>query len=284
LEDGHGQDLVAVEKPNDRDILCGRGGLTNTHPGNAWFRTLVRANRPYYRSSPKHGKILVAKAIINHVFSQNPPCRFLEKSRDGAWFPVDRKRSVDKTSQALRERERHMDSPSQEEDTAALAEQMILLKNARANRTNDMHLPQLILPPQPDYEGLEVKRSQSDKSFALIADSVAVPDPSKKRKADVTLQRPVRGVAPSTTSPIVETAPTVSGNTNPDATTDMENEVTQISARFWKNSVAKGRVKRPAELPVHARQRALPSARSHPKLTSKVSLLSAMTPGSPGVE
>lgn len=27
--------------PTVRDILCGRGGLTNHNPGNAWFRELV---------------------------------------------------------------------------------------------------------------------------------------------------------------------------------------------------------------------------------------------------
>lgn len=302
----------AVEKPNDRDVLCGRGGLTNTHPGNAWYRNLVRANRPYYRSSPKHGKILVAKAIVNHVFAQSPPCRFLEKSRkDGKWYPVDWKRSVDKTSQALRERERHLDSPLREEDTAALAEQMILLKNARSNGTSiEMGIPQLILPPQPDYQRVEVKR-QSNKSFSLIAESSIVPEQSKKRKASdngnknikvsVPLHLPARPPPPSSTTPAVAAladsvlARNTNNDTNNDNSTDsgtpsdMEAVVTQVSARFWRNSMAKGRVKlRPSE--PRARQRPLPSAsliktnRTSSPLTTAVSTSSATTIASPGVE
>ena len=295
--------LEAVEKPNDRDVLCGRGGLTNTHPGNAWYRNLVRANRPYYRSSPKHGKILVAKAIVNHVFSQNPPCRFLEKlNTNGKWYPVNWKRSVDKTSQALRERERHLDSPLREEDTAELAEQMILLKNAMTSTTSiDVGIPQLILPPQPNYERAEVKR-QANKSFSLIEDSTALPEQTKKRKAsdnsnnvNVPLQRRVRPAPSSTTSPVAEVARPVAAQNNTsnssndsNAPSDMEAVVTQVSARFWRNSVAKGRVKqRPSE--PHARQRPLPSASSIKTTTTSplataASTSSATTLASPGVE
>jgi hypothetical protein len=96
-----------VSEPHEHDVLCGRGGLTNHHPGNAWYRRLVRSNRPLYRSSPKHTKLLVAKAIVHHVQSQNPSGRFLECQRkSGLWFPVSYKRAADKTSQALRERDR----------------------------------------------------------------------------------------------------------------------------------------------------------------------------------
>jgi hypothetical protein len=96
-----------VMEPHEHDVLCGRGGLSNHHAGNAWFRRLVRSNRPLYRASPKHTKLLVAKAIVHHVQAQNPPGRFLECNRkSGLWFPVSYKRAVDKTSQALRERDR----------------------------------------------------------------------------------------------------------------------------------------------------------------------------------
>jgi hypothetical protein len=90
-----------------QDVLCGRGGLTNQHTGNEWFRRLVRSNRPLYRSCPKHTKLLVAKAIVQAVQQQEPSGRFLEVAdrNEGLWRQISYKRAVDKTSQALREKD-----------------------------------------------------------------------------------------------------------------------------------------------------------------------------------
>mmetsp|Transcript_1327 Transcript_1327/g.2004 ORF Transcript_1327/g.2004 Transcript_1327/m.2004 type:complete len:825 (-) Transcript_1327:516-2990(-) len=100
-------------EPHDKDVLCGRGGLTNYHPGNAWYRNMVRANRSLYKASPKHSKILVAKSICGHVLAQGS--RFLEcDKRTGSWFTISYKRAVDKTSQALREKDRYSDEPEPE--------------------------------------------------------------------------------------------------------------------------------------------------------------------------
>jgi hypothetical protein len=80
------------------------GGMTNQHPGNEWFRRLVRSNRPLYKKCPKHTKLLVAKAIVQAVQQQTPPGRFLELAdkKTQTWRQITYKRSVDKTSQALR--------------------------------------------------------------------------------------------------------------------------------------------------------------------------------------
>jgi hypothetical protein len=91
-----------------QDVLCGRGGLTNQHAGNEWYRRLVQSNRALYKSCPKHTKLLVSKAILQAVQQQLPPGRFLEvnkKDDTGTWCEISYKRAVDKTSQALRERE-----------------------------------------------------------------------------------------------------------------------------------------------------------------------------------
>jgi hypothetical protein len=90
---------------NQQDVLCGRGGMSNHHPGNEWYRRLIRSNRPLYRACPKHTKLLVAKAIVQAVQEQQG--RFLERDFDtGVWYVIPYKRAVDKTSQGLRERER----------------------------------------------------------------------------------------------------------------------------------------------------------------------------------
>mmetsp|Transcript_12874 Transcript_12874/g.30103 ORF Transcript_12874/g.30103 Transcript_12874/m.30103 type:complete len:1106 (+) Transcript_12874:38-3355(+) len=101
-----------IHEPHVHDVLCGRGALTNEHPGNEWFRRLVRSNRQLYRSCPKHTKLLVAKAIVQAVqrTQRNPPGRFLEKTKtaDGTvsntWTPITYKSAVEKASQALREK------------------------------------------------------------------------------------------------------------------------------------------------------------------------------------
>lgn len=94
-----------ILEPREVDVLCGRGGMSNHHPGNEWYRRLIRSNRPLYRACPKHTKLLVAKAIVQAVQQQNG--RFLERDKkNGYFYKVTYKRAVDKTSQGLRERER----------------------------------------------------------------------------------------------------------------------------------------------------------------------------------
>jgi len=92
------------------DVLCGRGGQSNNHPGNEWFRRLVRSNRALYRSCPKHTKLLVAKAIVQAVQQQDPPGRFIrlgesKVSTKDVWESITYTQAVNKTSQALREKE-----------------------------------------------------------------------------------------------------------------------------------------------------------------------------------
>ncbi|KAI2504346.1 hypothetical protein MHU86_10111 [Fragilaria crotonensis] len=94
-----------VRDPHDHDVLLGRGGLSNHHPGNNWFRRLVRSNKALYDQAQKHTKLLVAKAIVHHVQAQDPPGRFLEKDKEsGVWKEATYNKAVHKTSQALRER------------------------------------------------------------------------------------------------------------------------------------------------------------------------------------
>merc|ERR1719183_3491411 len=40
----------------NNDVLCGRGGLTNHHPGNILFRNLVKAKQPAYVRATKREK------------------------------------------------------------------------------------------------------------------------------------------------------------------------------------------------------------------------------------
>eukprot|EP00751_Fragilariopsis_kerguelensis_P011767 CAMPEP_0170779546 /NCGR_PEP_ID=MMETSP0733-20121128/13045_1 /TAXON_ID=186038 /ORGANISM="Fragilariopsis kerguelensis, Strain L26-C5" /LENGTH=672 /DNA_ID=CAMNT_0011123169 /DNA_START=139 /DNA_END=2157 /DNA_ORIENTATION=- len=97
--------------PHNHDVLCGRGGQTNNHPGNGWFRKLVKSNRALYKTCPKHTKMLVAKAIVQAVQQQDPPGRFMKLTNgdgttpDSVWKSISYSLAVNKTSQALREKE-----------------------------------------------------------------------------------------------------------------------------------------------------------------------------------
>lgn len=170
-----------VLEPDDNDILCGRGGLTNTHPGNVWYRSLVRTNRPLYKNERKHGKIQIAKAIVNHVLSQNPPSRFLEQhcklqrqhsTKKGRpyWVTISRKRAIDKTSQALRERNRCLEDGEEDND---------------AYRVEEFHqrrpAASLVLTPPPDFETTVVRRS-AQRNFSISVETDE--DVSNRRLAE----------------------------------------------------------------------------------------------------
>jgi hypothetical protein len=94
---------------NERDILCGRGALMNSHPGNRFFRRLVQTHRQRYFCSRRQEKKNIAGQVINEIRAHGG--RFLRraKSSDGineaqdAWVEIDEERAYQKTCQALRE-------------------------------------------------------------------------------------------------------------------------------------------------------------------------------------
>jgi len=99
-----GTPLKNIEKHRDQDVLCGRGGGTNHHVGNAHWRKLVNTNKRLYLSLPKKQKALVAKSIVHAVRAQNPPGRFLARDPSNSlWCDIGDQKATEKTSQALRE-------------------------------------------------------------------------------------------------------------------------------------------------------------------------------------
>ena len=91
-------------EPGQHDVLCGRGASTNTHPGNVSFRALVAEHQPAYILAKKEEKEGIARSIISII--QGRGGKFVMKRQDSnndVWVPVDEKKAVLKTSQALRE-------------------------------------------------------------------------------------------------------------------------------------------------------------------------------------
>lgn len=90
---------------SQNDVLCGRGGLTNHHPGNGFFRRLVRRKQEAYLLAPNMEKAGIAKEIVGIVRSLDPPGRFLKKDlkNSGVWVDIGYRKARENTSQALRE-------------------------------------------------------------------------------------------------------------------------------------------------------------------------------------
>lgn len=97
-------DTSCAIEPTDDDVLFGRGGYVNTHPGNIQFREKALELRPWYEASSKEEKYNISKVLIESVKGQGH--RFLEKASDGLWHEVSGNGVRKKASQALRERVR----------------------------------------------------------------------------------------------------------------------------------------------------------------------------------
>lgn len=103
MEHGSEESCECANIPRDVDVLCGRGGLINKHPGNIVYRKVVDYNKPFYHSVHKKHRILVSQSIVQSIL--NFGGRFLIMGSKGkSWIEIGYKKAVQKTSQALRER------------------------------------------------------------------------------------------------------------------------------------------------------------------------------------
>jgi len=109
--------LKDVKETHDNDVLYGRGGGTNHHPGNKLYRKMVEDRKLDYVNSKRLDKPLVALEIIKFWRSQEPPGRFLKlDEKSGLWQDVGDKKAREKTSQALRERAPEIRRKQEEEE------------------------------------------------------------------------------------------------------------------------------------------------------------------------
>ena len=81
------------------DVLCGRGGRSNVHPGNRLFRRLVNHNRRLYQNSdsPLQKHYLIVSIIIA---IERTGGRFLRKDENNRWERVTPSIAHRKTAQA----------------------------------------------------------------------------------------------------------------------------------------------------------------------------------------
>jgi len=86
---------------SDKDVLQGRGGRSNHHPGNARYREEVeRVQESYKKTNDKDEKTRISKTLLLYV--QSFGGNFLEKDENGLYI-IDDVVARRKISQALRE-------------------------------------------------------------------------------------------------------------------------------------------------------------------------------------
>jgi hypothetical protein len=114
------QPLQAQKEPSPfslTDVLCGRGGFINKHPGNIIYRKVVEYNKATYKQVPKRDRILVSQSIVQTILNRGG--RFLISeggSKQNSWKEVDFRKAVQKTSQALRERSVEAEEEEEKDD------------------------------------------------------------------------------------------------------------------------------------------------------------------------
>lgn len=85
----------------DHDVLCGRGAPNIHHPGNQYFRSLVKARQQEYGRARRQDKCIVVRSILNDIESRGG--RFMREMSSGEWVDVHDAIAYEKACQALRE-------------------------------------------------------------------------------------------------------------------------------------------------------------------------------------
>jgi hypothetical protein len=106
-----------VDQPRDIDVVLGRGGKSNHHPGNKRYRSEVQNLQKWYKASDKSEKTELSQHLVNFVHSYQG--RFVKQEKGtGRWYVVSNLVARRKASQALRE---HMSLEERMLKKAALA-------------------------------------------------------------------------------------------------------------------------------------------------------------------
>jgi hypothetical protein len=86
----------------DNDVLCGRGGGTNSYIGNRNYRAIVQSYQPEYLKARRKDKPLMARDLVKVIREKGG--RFLKRdSTTRKWNDIGDEKAESKTGQALRE-------------------------------------------------------------------------------------------------------------------------------------------------------------------------------------
>jgi len=114
--------ITDAERTNN-DVLCNKGGYTNTWPGNIFYRSLVKSNYFKYKTTKRDNKLLISHSIVQEVRSLNPPGRFLQLDEiTGLNWDIGDDAARSKTSQCFRDV--NMNSAEMKESERLFQEEM----------------------------------------------------------------------------------------------------------------------------------------------------------------
>lgn len=97
-------ELVSENNITEKDVLFGRGGKSNHHPGNKWYRQIIAQTRPIYScdTRSKIEKTDISNAVVNYIQSHGG--RFLKRGDNDRWAVMKQSDARRKAAQLLRER------------------------------------------------------------------------------------------------------------------------------------------------------------------------------------
>ena len=158
-----------VSSFSDHDVLSGRGGGTNLHPGNRFYRDLILMNREKYDIASKAKKPDVARQIVQMIRQSGG--RFLRKDKDGLYYDIGDEAAREKTSQALRHRTFEMrnqaDARAKQQQQEPTKQQEPKTALSLLQKTSGKESPSLFsrLPPLVSGVALQDALSMSDRSL-----------------------------------------------------------------------------------------------------------------------
>lgn len=110
IKNGANKVKLKIKTPHVNDVLFGRGGGINSHPGNKSFRQIVKGEKERYNlACTKAEKAKISHQIVNLIHSKGGrflsvnPGKGINPGNDIYWMEVDANKAMAKTSQALRE-------------------------------------------------------------------------------------------------------------------------------------------------------------------------------------
>ena len=108
---GHEENCL-IQDPGSNDILCGRGYISNTHPGNEYFRQIVQKRQDAYGQCKHYQeKSQIVEEIFDVLKKLKPPGRFLTRNESNeastdkhiCWVEISRMKAQDIVLQAFEE-------------------------------------------------------------------------------------------------------------------------------------------------------------------------------------
>jgi hypothetical protein len=173
--------LRRIRTPSPHDVLSGRGGNVNAHPGNQTFREWVKVRREDYSLAfSKEEKALICREVIALVEKRGG--RFLVKESPSSqfWIELDDERVMAKTSQALREGAPQIRAEHKDE----IAEKRLRAKKGTKRRNAEQGHSTKVVPSvipskraRFEQEDLVVPSVETSNNAMELTDDVLMPAP-----------------------------------------------------------------------------------------------------------